>query len=211
MNTHKRVQRIGIILAISIALLLSGTWLAGAVNAQSPGRVAGQGMGAMMGRNVASYPMGATMAFTDSSPNGDPDNAWDMGHGMMHSYMMGGYMMAHHSMDCPMGMTTAITNTLPYGYPGYGDPDGSWGMGHHGMMHGMWRGAMTTGQAVTGVDDARLLAQEYLTKNVRGVTLGDPITPRPGGYRFTILRDGKIVGIIRVNASSGEVWYDAWD
>jgi hypothetical protein len=157
MTPQKTVRRIGFILAI--ALLLSGIWLAGTVNAQSPGRVAGRGMGAMMGRNIAGYPIGATIAFTDTPPYGDPDDAWGMGHGIMRS---------------------------------------------------AWRGAMTTGQTVTGVDDARLLAQTYLTTNGRGVTLGDPITPRPGGYRFAVLRNGKIVGIIRVNASSGEVWHDVW-
>jgi hypothetical protein len=129
---------------------------------------------------------------------------------MMRGYMMGGYMMAHHSMDCPMGMTMAITNTLPYGHRGYSDPDGTWGMGH-GMMHGVWRGATITGQKVTSVDDARLLAQVYLTTNASGVTLGDPITTPHGGYRFTILRDGQIVGVMRVNSSSGAVWYDAWE
>jgi hypothetical protein len=47
--------------------------------------------------------------------------------------------------------------------------------------------------------------------NVSGVTLGEPIAPRPGGYRFAVLRDGKIVGVVGVNAYRGEVWYDAWD
>lgn len=215
MTTKKTVQRIGIILAISIAVLLTGVWLVGTVNAQSPGGNIGRGMGAMMGGNMMGYRMGATSAFTGTPPYGyrgnpESDDDWGMGHGMMGRGMMGRFGMAGNTMDCPMDTSTAITDTLPYGARRNSEFGETWGMGR-GMMGGARRGATTAEPTVANVDDARTLAQAYVTTNVSGVTLGDSIAPRPGGYRFAVVRDGKVVGVVGVNAYSGEVWYDAWE
>jgi hypothetical protein len=77
-------------------------------------------------------------------------------------------------------------------------------------MMGSTRAVSLTGDpAVSSVEEARPLAQEYAITMLSGATLGDPIASLPVGYRFAVLRDGEIIGVIDVSTYSG-VWYDAW-
>jgi hypothetical protein len=68
------------------------------------------------------------------------------------------------------------------------------------------RGAQADGLSK---DQAIAAARTWLDRNRPGLT-SDDVTAFPGYFTLETARDGKIVGMMSVDASSGAVWYHTW-
>jgi len=126
-------------------------------------------------------------------PEPGPNMMWNTkyGHGWgMGSYGMGGTMMGNGGM-------------MGGGMMGSGGSNGGIGPGMMGLPS---TPAVTT--AVTVVR-ARVLAQQFLDARIPGTKTDDAST-FPGYYTLDVVRDGKTVGMLSVNAYSGQVWYHNW-
>jgi hypothetical protein len=78
--------------------------------------------------------------------------------------------------------------------------------GLRGMM-GLQR-TPSTPMTVT-VDQAKTDAQQYLTANFVGTTVGDTTT-FSGYYTIEVLQNGNTYGMLSVNGYTGQVWYHTW-
>lgn len=65
------------------------------------------------------------------------------------------------------------------------------------------------GQQTVTADQAKTNAQQWLDANQPGSTLETP-DAFYGYYTLHILKDGKVTGMLSVNAYSGQVWYHTW-
>jgi hypothetical protein len=76
---------------------------------------------------------------------------------------------------------------------------------------GMAAGAAAGTASDGGVDAAQAaqVAQRWLRQAGRDVTVG-PADPFPGYYTLHTLRDGRIEGMLSVQATTGAVWYHDW-
>ncbi len=95
----------------------------------------------------------------------------------------------------------------------YGMMGGSGGMmGGSGMMGGPGNGQGTTVAPVGGVsaDQARQIAQTYLDQYTPGVKVADKADSLPGYFTIDTLKDGQILGMMSVNAYTGQVWVHTW-
>lgn len=113
------------------------------------------------------------------------------------SGMMGGGMMGH-------GMMTGVIMPEP-------GPNMMWNT-KYSMMRGMMgsRSQMSTSsQMPVSEQDARSVAETYLSKNFAGAE-GEGITRFYGYYTVDFEQNGKIVGMLSVNGYSGDVWYHSW-
>ena len=66
----------------------------------------------------------------------------------------------------------------------------------------------TANPSVTAAQ-AEALAQKYLNARLPGAKVDDSIT-FPGYYTLDFAKDGKVVGMLSVNAYTGQIWYHAW-
>ena len=57
---------------------------------------------------------------------------------------------------------------------------------------------------------AKSLTQKFLDARLPGAKAEDDVTTFPGYYTLDFARDGKIVGMLSVNANTGAVWYHGW-
>ncbi|WP_240362460.1 MULTISPECIES: hypothetical protein [unclassified Streptomyces] len=73
--------------------------------------------------------------------------------------------------------------------------------------YGMHYGSRS--QARISATQARSIAQQWLRDHGNTLTAGDP-EPYPGYYTLHTMREGKITGMLSVNASNGQVWYHTW-
>ena len=93
-----------------------------------------------------------------------------------------------------------------------GGSGGMMGSGSGGMMGGS--GGMGTGSSGTGtpvaLDQARQVAQRWLSANRAGLEVESGGDSFPGYYTFEVLKQGKIQGMLSVNASSSAVIYHWW-
>jgi hypothetical protein len=89
-----------------------------------------------------------------------------------------------------------------------------------GMMGGSGNGMMgggyadptwTPGTTETDVSSAKAqqLAQRWLDGQDSNLTAGEP-DAFPGYYTLHVLRDGKVTGMLSVNAAAGAVWSHWW-
>lgn len=80
--------------------------------------------------------------------------------------------------------------------------------GHMAGMMGAWA---RPGSAVASVtpEDARRIAQEWLDSSHSGEQ-ADHLHAFYGYYTLMTERDGRVVGMLSVNAGSGRVWYHSW-
>jgi hypothetical protein len=76
--------------------------------------------------------------------------------------------------------------------------------GHMGSWRPLPRGAPPVSR-----ERARQLAQEFLAQTYPG-TAADEGTELYGYFTFDVLRDGRPVGMLSVNAYTGQVWYHGW-
>lgn len=98
-------------------------------------------------------------------------------------------------------------------FPEYG-PNMMWNteyghMGGFGGMMGGWFDRDPAGEASVSEEQARALAQEWLDANLPGSTAGHP-DALPGYYTLHTERDGRVTGMLSVNAASGQVWFHDW-
>ena len=86
----------------------------------------------------------------------------------------------------------------------------------HGMMGGGWFGPGSsysppaTETADVDPEEARALAQAYLDESMPGVTVDEEVDVFPGYFTLHTLRDGDVLGMLSVNAYTGQVWYHTW-
>lgn len=85
----------------------------------------------------------------------------------------------------------------------------------HGMMGGGFApGAPYSAPAAEAADvdaeEASALAQTYLDDALPGVTVSEEVDVFPGYFTLHTLRDGDVVGMLSVNAFTGQVWYHTW-
>ncbi len=98
-----------------------------------------------------------------------------------------------------------------YGYqPSYGFAPGPGMMWREGGMGAWFGGApnQNLGNQITPYQ-AQLYAQQYLDLNYPGTVAGQ-VTTFYGYYTITVLNGGKVVGLLSVNGSNGQVWYHTW-
>jgi hypothetical protein len=80
-----------------------------------------------------------------------------------------------------------------------------------GMMGGYSSsGAATSRAATVSLAQAHTLAQRWLNTNQPGVNVEAGGDAFPGYYTLETLKDGKITGMISVNATTGAVWPHWW-
>jgi hypothetical protein len=109
------------------------------------------------------------------------------------------------------------TSTPGYGAGGMGS-SGSARMGSSGSggMMGSSGGSSATTQTppqtsgTVSLADAHALAQRWLDANEPGVVVETGGDVFPGYYTLETLKDGKITGMISVNATTGAVWPHWW-
>ena len=65
------------------------------------------------------------------------------------------------------------------------------------------------GRPAFGPERARAAAEEYLNQQLPGSRTGE-LTEFPGYYTLDVVRDGRTVGMLSVNAYTGQVWYHQW-
>jgi hypothetical protein len=95
---------------------------------------------------------------------------------------------------------------------------GTYGMmgGNGGMMGGSWMmggvGPVGPGApgAIVSPDQALEIAQGYLDQFTPGIVAGDKADALPGYYTIDTLQDGKVYGMLSVNAYTGQVWVHTW-
>lgn len=98
---------------------------------------------------------------------------------------------------------------------GMGGAMTGWMMGQGGMMGGgapadqTWTPGDTTGPVRVSSSEARLIAQRWLDAKRAGVRADGP-EAFPGYYTLHVERDGRIDGMLSVNAYTGAVWYHWW-
>ncbi|MFF4505762.1 hypothetical protein [Streptomyces sp. NPDC001401] len=73
--------------------------------------------------------------------------------------------------------------------------------------YGMHYGSQS--QTRVSAAQAQSIAQRWLRAHSNTLTAGDP-EPYPGYYTLHTMQDGKISGMLSVNASTGQVWYHTW-
>lgn len=95
---------------------------------------------------------------------------------------------------------------------GSGMMGGAGTMGGPGMMGGSGFADPTwtpTGDGDVSAAEAREIARSWLAENGEGLAAGEP-EAFPGYYTLHLLRDGKVAGMMSVNAVTGAPWYHWW-
>jgi hypothetical protein len=131
-----------------------------------------------------------------------PAMMWNTKYGMMqgtgstgYGRMMGGGMM---------GGTSGTSGTSTGMMGGAGMMDGM--MGSVGG-HPTWTPSTVSGSV--DVTQAHALANTWLGQQGSGLSAAEP-DALPGYFTFHVMKDGKITGMLSVNARTGAVWYHWW-
>jgi hypothetical protein len=129
-----------------------------------------------------------------------PAMMWNTRYGMMSDFrvrgsdgMMGGGMMGSGMMGGSSG--------------GMMGGSGSNGMMGGGFADPTWTPGTT--EAEVSLAKAQQLAQRWLDGRDSNLTGGEP-DAFPGYYTLHVLRDGKVTGMLSVNAATGAVWSHWW-
>ncbi len=154
-------------------------------------------------------------------PEPGPNMMWNTEYGMM-SGQYGGMMNGQYG-GMMNGQYGGMMNGQ-YGGMMNGQYGGMMNGQYGGMMNGQY-GGMMNGQyghmmGSFGIDpdaqisvteeDAVRLAQKYLDVNLPGATSENHADTFPGYYTLHVERDGKITGMLSVNAYSGQVFLHHW-
>lgn len=162
-----------------------------------------------------------------------PAMMWNTRYGMMTGGRMAGAMMGGSNMGGSSMMGGSIMMGPGSMMPSGGVPKSGAVMGGGGMMGGGMMGAVggfglgpmmggaaggrmgpvSPAEPVAGsvsIGAARSLAQQYLDAKRPGVKVESGGDAFPGYFTFETLRDGKITGMISVNATHGAVWSHWW-
>src|SRR3989339_497386 len=98
------------------------------------------------------------------------------------------------------GMMSGEVTGTTYGYGGM--------MGAGGMMGGSY-GYGYTGTTTITVEQAETNAQQFLSANYPGTTVGD-VDTLYGYYHVMVESSGNGYGMLSVNDYTGQVWYHTW-
>ena len=79
---------------------------------------------------------------------------------------------------------------------------------HNGGMMG-WAAGTQNGAMTVTVDQAKAYAQQFLTANYPGTTVGS-VDTFYGYYHIDVLSAGNTYGMLSVNGYTGQVWYHNW-
>jgi hypothetical protein len=84
--------------------------------------------------------------------------------------------------------------------------------GRGGMMGGGMMGGtlITASDETISADEAIDLAQNYLDRHLPALNADEHADAFPGYYTIHTQQDGETVGMLSVNAFSGDVWYHSW-
>jgi len=95
-------------------------------------------------------------------------------------------------------------------FPEFG-PNMMWNTkyGHMGGMMGGWWGRAPGDQPQVSAEQAKSIAQQWLDTYQPGSTTEEPDVFY-GYYTLHTMKDGKITGMLSVNAYTGQVWYHSW-
>ena len=74
---------------------------------------------------------------------------------------------------------------------------------------GRWWGGQPTATMAVDPETAKQVAQQYLDTFMSGATADEPETFY-GYYTLHVLKDGKVVGMLSVNGTTGQVWWHRW-
>ena len=77
-----------------------------------------------------------------------------------------------------------------------------------GGMMGIYRQAPSSPMTVTA-DQAKTIAQQYLSSRFPGTTAGD-VDTFYGYYNVDVLQNGNTFSMLSVNGYTGQVWYHSW-
>lgn len=134
-----------------------------------------------------------------------------------------------HPEPQTMMWNTQFGHMAGWGGPGmmgggsaYG-PGGTTGgmMGRGGMMGGsgygpggqrgagVGPGSAPTAQPQVTATQAKTIAQTFLNAQLPGTKVRN-VDTFPGYYTLDVARDGKVVGMLSVNAYTGQIWYHGW-
>jgi hypothetical protein len=75
-------------------------------------------------------------------------------------------------------------------------------------MMGWYAGGQTGPMTITS-EPAKTNAQQFLSANYPGTTVGD-IDTFYGYYHVDVLQSGTTYGMLSVNGYTGQVWYHTW-
>lgn len=121
----------------------------------------------------------------------------------------GAGMMGGSSGYGPGGMMGGGYGYGPGGTMGGGMMGGS-GYGPGGQRGpGVGPGSATTAQPQVTATRATTIAQTFLNTQLPGTKVRN-VDTFPGYYTLDVTRDGKVVGMLSVNAYTGQVWYHGW-
>lgn len=146
-----------------------------------------------------------------------PAMMWNTRYGMMSDYrirgsneMMGGGMMGSGMMGGSGG--GMMGNEMMAGSRGGMMDNGMMGGSGSGMMGGGYADpTWTPGATETEVSPARAhqIAQRWLAGKGSDLAAGES-DAFPGYYTLHVLRDGKVAGMLSVNAATGALWSHWW-
>jgi len=90
---------------------------------------------------------------------------------------------------------------------------GAWLMGGPGWRWDSWQGYRSEPAAApmpVTIRKAREYAQEFLDQRLPGTSVGEGASAFYGYYTLSVLKDGKMFGMLGVNGYTGSVWYHEW-
>jgi hypothetical protein len=123
--------------------------------------------------------------------------------------MMWNTLFGHMAGRGGPGMMGGSSGYGPGGMMG-GGMMGSYGYGPGGQRGpGVGPGSATTAQPQVTATRAKTIAQSFLTAQLPGTKVRN-VDTFPGYYTLDVTRDGKVVGMLSVNAYTGQVWYHRW-
>jgi len=138
-------------------------------------------------------------------PEHGPNMMWNSEYGARSGAGMDGMMETHAGM---MGTHAGMMGTHA----------GMMGT-HAGMMAGMMNGGMMNGmmssyapeaEASVSAEEAATIAQRYLDSALPGTIVGEAVDTFPGYYTLHVEKEGKITGMLSVNAYTGQSFYHFW-
>jgi len=89
-------------------------------------------------------------------------------------------------------------------------PNMMWNAKYSPMSQMMGNRFASSAQNTVTPAQAKEKAQQYLDAYLKGAKVADDADAFYGYYTIDILRDGKTVGMLSVNGTTGAVWYHTW-
>lgn len=193
---HSRWLPLTVLTATLAALIASIVWVAG-TSPSSPWR---PGPGAMMSTVSGTGPV-RSLADADRAAERFADR-WDLHIGEVMRFSNGYYaeLLDRDGKGATEVLIDPSSGTVQLEF----GPAMMWNT-TYGMMPALDR----TGAAAIGPDQAVRIADRWLRDHRTGLHAAEP-DRFPGYYTLHTLRDDRIVGMLSVHATSGDVWYHTW-